>query len=122
MMYILTKQFLGGEILQMDVILKKNDLEFERYKSKKSLVFVELLCDFPNTDTEIVVQDSLADESLFLISMSDPWYADIITYLQTQNFRPELSRTDLCHIRYQSQQYNIVGDTLYCHSVDSIFR
>jgi len=66
-------------------------LEFEKAESKKSLVFAELMCDFPRADTEHVVEESIADESLFLISTVDPWYGDIIVYIQTQSFRPDTS-------------------------------
>ena len=41
---------------------------------------------------------------------------------QTQTFRPEISRSNRRRILYQSQQYNIVGDTLYRRGADSIFR
>ena len=88
MMYILTKQFLGGKYSKWIVILQEFDLEFEKSKSKKSLIFAELMCDFP---TETVAKQLIADESLFLISTIDPWYGDIIVYLQTQYFRPEIS-------------------------------
>ena len=80
------------------------------------------MCDFPNSETETVVEHPIVDESLFLISTLDPWYGYIIIYLQTQAFRPELSRSNRRRIHYQSQQYNIVGDTLYCHGADSVFR
>ena len=86
MMYILTKKFLGGKYSKWIVILQEFDLEFEKSKSKKSVVF-------PNTETETVVEHPIADESLFLISTLDPWYGDIIIYLQTQNFRPKLSHS-----------------------------
>jgi len=72
MMYILTKKILGGKYSKWIVILQEFDLEFEISKSKKSLVFTKLLCDFPYTDTSTVVEDSLENESLFLISTSDP--------------------------------------------------
>ena len=76
---------------------------------------------FPNIKSETVAKNPIADESLFLISNLDPWYGDIIIYLQTQTFRPELSHSDLQRIQYQSQQYNIVGDTLYRRGADSVF-
>ena len=60
------------------------------------------MCDFPSTDTEIVAEHLIADESLFLISTIDPWYGDIIIYLQTQTFRFELSRSQRQKIRFQS--------------------
>ena len=83
MIYILTKQLLGGKYSKWIVILQEFDLEFEKSKAKKSLVFAELMCDFPSTDTETVAEQPIVDESLFLISTLDPWYGDIIVYLQT---------------------------------------
>ena len=103
------------------VILQEFDLEFDRAKSKKSLVFAELICDFPHSATENVAVDSLPAESLFLISTDDLWYGDIIIYLQTQNFRPTLSSTVRRHIRYQARQYIILGNTLYRQGIDSVF-
>jgi hypothetical protein len=93
MQYILTRQFLGGKYSKWIVILQEFDLEFDRTKSKKSLVFAELICDFPHSATENVAVDSLPDESLFLISTDDIWYGDIIIYLQTHNFWLALSST-----------------------------
>ena len=79
------------------------------------------MCDLPSNDTETVAEQPIAAESLFLISTLDPWYGDIIVYLQTQSFRPEISRSQRWKIRFQSQQYNIIGDTLYRHGADSVF-
>ena len=84
MMYILTKQQLGEKYSKWIFILQEFDLEFEKSKSKKSLIFVEIMCDFPRIDTETMAEQSIADESLFLISTIDPWYGDIIAYLHTQ--------------------------------------
>jgi hypothetical protein len=83
MQHILTRQLLGGKYSKWIVILQEFDLEFECTKSKKSLVFVELICDFPYSKMKNVAADSLPDESLFLISTDDLWYGDIIIYLQT---------------------------------------
>jgi hypothetical protein len=94
MQHILTRQLLGGKYSKWIVILQEFDLEFERAKSKKSLVFAELICDFPYSEMENVAADSLPDESLFLISTDDLWYGDIIIYLQTQTFHPTFSSTD----------------------------
>lgn len=90
MMYILTKQLLGGKYSKWIVILQEFDLEFEKSKAKKSFVFAELMCDFPRIDIETVVKEPIVDESLFLISTLDPWYGYIIVYLKTQSFWPEI--------------------------------
>jgi len=74
MIYILTKQLLGGKYSKWIVILQEFDLEFEKSKSKKYLVFAELMCDFPRADTQTMVEEPIADEYLFLISTLDPWY------------------------------------------------
>jgi hypothetical protein len=97
-------------------------LELDRATSKKSLVFAELICDFPHSATESVAVDSLPDESIFLISTDDIWYGDIIIYLQTQTFRPALSSTEFRRIRYQARQYIILDNTLYRRGIDSVFR
>jgi hypothetical protein len=122
MQHILTRQLLGGKYSKWIVILQEFDLEFDRATSKKSLVFAELICDFPHTATEKVAVDSLPDESLFLIATNDIWYGDIIIYLQTQNFRPELSSAERRRVRYQARNYIILGDTLYRRGIDSVFR
>jgi hypothetical protein len=109
MYHILTRQVLGGKYSKWIVILQEFDLEFAKSKSKKSLVFAELICDFPRADEETEPRDSLPDESLFLISISDPWYGDIILYLQTQRFQPDISREERHHIRHHSRHYLIIG-------------
>jgi hypothetical protein len=122
MQHILTCQLLGGKYSKWIVILQEFDLEFDRATSKKSLVFAELICDFPHTATEKVAVDSLPDESLFLISTDDIWYGDIIIYLQTQTFRPALSSNERRHVHYQARHYIILNDTLYRRGIDFVFR
>ena len=60
-MYILTKQLLRGKYSKWIVNLQEFDLEFEKSKSNKSLVFTKLMCDFPNTETKTVVEHLIAD-------------------------------------------------------------
>jgi hypothetical protein len=119
--HILTRQLLGGKYSKWIIILQEFDLEFERAKSKKSLVFAELICDLPSAEIENVAEDSLPDESLFMISSADAWYGDIIIYLQTKTFWLDLSSTNCRCICYQDCQYIILSDTLYHHGFDSIF-
>jgi hypothetical protein len=108
--HILTRQFLGGKYSKWIIILQEFDLEFERAKSKKSLVFVKLICDLPCSETENVAEDSLPDESLFLISSDDLWYGDIIIYLQTKTFHPNLSSTDV--VEYTTKPVSILSSVI----------
>ena len=79
--FVLTRRMIGGKYNKWIVILQEFDLEFFLAKSKKSLIFVELIFDFPSLDEGEVHEDSFVDEHIFLISTSDTWYGDIIIYL-----------------------------------------
>ena len=120
MYYILTHQVLKGKYSRWIVILQEFDLEFSKATSKKSLVFVELICDLPCATTESKPSDSFSDEFLFLISTTDPWYRDLLIYLQTQRFQPHLSRDDHRCIRHHAKYYLILHDTLYRHGIDFV--
>eukprot|EP00253_Pinus_taeda_P011702 PITA_11702 len=122
MTYILSRQLLGGKYSKWIVILQEFNLEFTTAKSKKSLVFVELLCSLPSAATSSQIEELIPDETLFLISTLDPRYGDIIVYFQTSSFHPETSKDARRWIRHQAQPYHIVGDTLYRLGVDSILR
>jgi hypothetical protein len=89
-------------------------------KSNKSLVFVELILDFPRLDEDVIHVDSFVDEHIFLVSSSDPWYGDIVIYLQILKFPKHISRDDRRRIRYQAKKYLIVNNTLYHRGVDNI--
>ena len=120
MYYILTHQVLGGKYSQWIVILQEFDLEFTKATSKKCLVFSELMCDLPYASMESEPSDSFPDEFLFLISITNPWYGDLLIYLQTQRFQPNLSCDDHHHIRHHAKYYLILNDTLYRRGIDSI--
>ena len=104
------------------VILQEFDLEFTTAKSTKSLVFADLICSLPTDSVPSHSEDHIPNEMLFLIDTRDPWYGDIIVYLQTATFRSELDKAARRRIRHQSQPYRIVGDTLYRIGVDSVLR
>jgi len=60
-----------------------------------------------------MVLDSFPIESLFLIDSFDPWYGDILIYLQNQRFQLNASKDDRRRIGHQAQHYIIVGDAWY---------
>ena len=78
----------------MDCILQEFDLKFVSAKSKKSLIFAQLISYFPSEAEELVCEDTFVDEHIFLISTLHPWYGDIIVYLQTQKTPTHLSRDE----------------------------
>ena len=46
--YVLSRQIAGGKFNKWIVILQEFDLDFQSAKSKKSLVFAELIAEFPS--------------------------------------------------------------------------
>jgi hypothetical protein len=89
--YVLTRRIIGVKYNKCIFILQEFDLDFASAKSKKSLVFTELISDFPRLDEDVIHVDSFADEHIFLVSSSDPWYGDVVLYLQTLKFTQHLS-------------------------------
>ena len=71
--------------------MQEFDLEFDSAKSKKSLIFAELISNFSSRREEEACEDTFVDEHNFLISTLDPWYGDIIIFLQTLKFPTHLS-------------------------------
>ena len=79
--YVLSRWIVGGKFNKWIVILQEFDLVFQSAKSKKSLVFAELILEFSTEEDVVIEDDSFPDEHIFLISTSDPWYRDILIYL-----------------------------------------
>lgn len=89
--FFLSRQAIVGKYNRWIIILQEFDLEFLSAKSKKSMVFAELIFELPCGE-DTVYEESLLDEHLFLISSLDPWYGDIIICLQTSKFPSTFSK------------------------------
>ena len=64
--FFLTRRMIVEKYNKWIVILQEFDLEFVSAKLKKSLIFVELISDFPSEE-EDVCEDMFFDEHIFLI-------------------------------------------------------
>jgi hypothetical protein len=67
-----------------------------------------------------VPEESPIRGDMFLITSSDPWYGDILIYLQTFKCPTFASRDEHWRIRHQAKNYLILDDTLYQRGVDCI--
>jgi hypothetical protein len=111
--YMLTRRVIGGKISRWMVILQEFDLDFVSAKSKKSLVFAELISELPVESGDVVPEESPIRGDMFLIESSNPWYRDIMIYLQTLKCPTSASRDERRCIRHQGKNYLILNDTLY---------
>ena len=85
------------------------DSHSQSAKSKKSLVFAELIVEFPVEEVVAIEEDSFLDEHIFLISTSDPWYRDILIYLQTLKYPAAFSQEEQHKLRLHAKNYLIIG-------------
>jgi hypothetical protein len=122
MQYLLNHWKINGKFAQWIIILQVYDLKFSTPKSKKSLVLAELVMAFPSDTTSPPVNTDFPNEHLFYITSDDPWYDDLLVYLQTQNFGNHLSQDDRCCIRHQAPCYLLIKDILYRRGVDTILH
>ena len=79
-----------------------------------------LMTDLPPLTTSPPPKDDLPDDFLFFISTEDPWYGDILLYLQTQKFAAHLNCDDRRCIRHQVVGHLLIGDVLYHRGIDTI--
>ena len=84
--YVLSRWIVGGKFNKWIVILQEFDLDFQSAKSKKYLVFAKLIAEFSVQEDVAIEEDSFLDEHIFLISTYDPWYGDILFYIQTLKY------------------------------------
>jgi Fe-S-cluster formation regulator IscX/YfhJ len=70
--YFLTRSIIGGKYNKWIVILQEFDLDFASSNSKKSLIFGELISNFPQLEEDVIHVDSFSDEQIFLASSSNP--------------------------------------------------
>jgi hypothetical protein len=70
--YVLTRRVIGGNINRWKVILQEYELDFVSTKSKKSLVFAELILELPVESSDIMLEDSPINGDIFLIASLDP--------------------------------------------------
>ena len=92
--FVLTRRMIGGKYNKWIVILQEFDLKLVLAKSKKFLIFAKLISDFPSLEEEDIYVDTFFYEHIFLISTMEPWYGNIIVYLQTLKLPTHLSRDE----------------------------
>jgi hypothetical protein len=98
--YMLKRRVIGGKISRWMVILQEFDLDCILAKSKKSLVFAELISELLVESGDVVPEESPIRGDMFLIESSDPWYGDILIYLQNLKCPTSSSRDERRRIRH----------------------
>jgi hypothetical protein len=91
-------------------------------KSKKSMVFAELISKILIESSDVIPNESPIKGDMFLIVSYDPWYGDVLVYIHTLKCPTSGSHDEHRHIRHQDKNYLILEDTLYNRGVDYILH
>jgi hypothetical protein len=68
----------------------------------------------------LCLKNRLSRGDMFFITSLDPWYGDILIYLQTLKCPTTSSHDECRRIFHQAKNYLILDDTLYQRGVDCI--
>jgi hypothetical protein len=120
--YVLTQWVIGRKISRWIVILQEFILDFISGKSKRSLVFAELISELPVESGDVMPEESPIRGDMFLIASSDTWYEYILIYVQTLKCPTSASLDERHRIHHQANNYLILDNTLYRRGVDCILR
>ena len=120
MRYLLSRLLLQGCATKWVVVLQEFNLEFLSPENTKALALDALMKDLPPLTTSRPPKDDLPDDFLFVISMEDPWYGDILLYLRTHEFAAHLNHEDMRRIWNQAIHHLLIGDVLYRRGIDTI--
>ena len=82
------------------------------------IVVADSLSHFPNSDDNLLVEDSFPDEHLFVVSDHSPWYADVSNYLGIGKILSHLSKTEKRKIIQQSARYCWIDGHLFYTGLD----
>jgi hypothetical protein len=81
--YLLTKKDAKPRLIRWILLLQEFDLERKDKKGVENYVVDHLSRMQIENSQDLPINDSLRDDMLYLVSRSDPWYADIINFIVT---------------------------------------
>lgn len=89
-------------------------MEFASTELKKYLLFIDLILDLPRIDQDEPSEEGILNNFLFLMSSLDPWYRNILVYLQTMWYPRNFSHEEQRKLHLHVKNYLIIDNTLYC--------
>jgi hypothetical protein len=86
------------------------------------LVFAKLISELSVESGDVILDELPIKGDMFFIAYFDPWYGDVLFYLQNLKCPTSTSHDERHHIRHQAKKYLILEDTLYHQGVDCILH
>ena len=97
------------------------NLEIKDKKGTKNCV-VDHLSRINHMEDELHLQETFPDEYLFSISVTIPWYANIVNYLVTNEFPTDLSKAQKDKLKSDAKYYVWDDPYLWKHCADQVIR
>ncbi|CAH9079820.1 unnamed protein product [Cuscuta epithymum] len=108
--YLLLKKDAKPRLIRWILLLQEFDLSIRDKKGSENVV-ADHLSRLPDQiihsgkDLEIPLNDRFPDEGLFSVMSKEPWYADLVNYLVTGKFHPDLNSQGRKHFLSKVKYY-----------------
>ena len=89
--YLMMKKEAKPRLIRWILLLSEFDLEVKDKRGTENHVVDHLSC-LVHVEDELHLQEMFPDEQFFSVSVTLPWYANIVNYLATNMLPPGLSK------------------------------
>ena len=87
-----------------------------------AICFTYELLTRPHQPEQWVIDDSLIDDRLFVVTATPDWYARIVEFLTTQQLPAEWNKEERRKVRVDNRYFAVVGNRLFRRGADTIFK
>ncbi|CAN6677577.1 unnamed protein product [Malus baccata var. baccata] len=122
--YLLTKKDAKPRLIRWILLLQEFDLEIKDKKGSENVV-ADHLSRFVHSNTEedlIPLRESFSDEQLFSLTITDPWYADIINYKVIKKIPDDFTRAQKDKLVKTAKYYEWDDLYLWKYCIDQLIR
>jgi len=95
--YLLTKKYAKPQLIQWIILLEEFDIEIRDKKGVENLVADHLSRLQYKEPHELPINDYLWDETLRMITNSDPWYGNIMNFMVAGYVPDDMDKRKLIH-------------------------
>ncbi|XP_031253479.1 uncharacterized protein LOC116111443 [Pistacia vera] len=119
--YLMTKKEAKPRLIRWILLLSEFDLEIKGKRGTENRV-MDHLSRLVHMEDELHLQEKLPDEQLFSMSVTLPWYTNLVNYLVTNILPPGLSKAQRDKIKSDVKYYVWDDPYLWKHCVDQVIR
>ena len=119
--YLLTKKEAKPRLIRWMLLLQEFDIEI-RYKKGSKNVVADHLSRLVHNEEPLPIPETFPDEQLLSIEVSEPWYADLVSYLVTKHVPSTLDKYKRDKLKKDARFYVWNDPYLWKYCPDQIIR